>query len=220
MRSQPWWQSVTTLEGDAAARTETVAIDDGALQWRVSYRCEEGRLLVTVGGEDVVDAACPGEGVGYSTVTGDVAVAVAADGPWHLEVDQQVDVPLAEPPLPEMTAAGAEVVAAGEFYGIERRGTGQVTVYGLPEGGHALRLEDFFVTPNVDLDIRLSPLAAPQTTDEFLSADAAVVARLDITAGSMNFTMPDDVDPADYGSVVIWCPPLRLAYAAASLEAR
>ncbi|HSH59190.1 MAG TPA: hypothetical protein VK988_06010 [Acidimicrobiales bacterium] len=70
------------------------------------------------------------------------------------------------------------------------------------------------MTPNVDLEIRLSPLEAPRSTAEFMSAPSALVAPLDVTAGSMNFAVPADVDPSQYRSVVIRCPLIDSAYAA------
>ena len=118
-----------------------------------------------------------------------------------------------------MTAPGTVALSRGGFYRIDQVGSGGVTVYRLAEGTHALRLDNFYATPNVDLEIRLSPLPAPQTTDQFLSAPSALVARLDVTAGSMNFVVPKDIDPRQYRSVVIWCPPVNSAYAAASLNA-
>ena len=94
---------------------------------------------------------------------------------------------------------------------------GPVTIYRLADGEHALRLDDFFVTPNIDLEIRLSPLEAPGTTEEFMRAPSTWVAPLDVTAGSMNFTVPPEAEPSEYRSVVIWCPLIDSAYAAATL---
>ena len=39
-------------------------------------------------------------------------------------------------------------------------------------------------------------------------------APLDVTTGSLNFTLPPDVNPARYRSVVVWCPIIDSAYAA------
>ncbi len=108
-------------------------------------------------------------------------------------------------------------VATGSFYNIDQSGRGRVSLFRLTDAGYALRLEDVFVTPNVDLELRLSPLVAPRSTGEFTSAPSALVSRLDVTAGSMNLTLPSDVDPTQYRSVVIWCPPVHSAYAAATL---
>ena len=221
LRSQPWWQEVTVLDGEGSTTTAPFTIDGGAIQWRATWTCRSGGLVVTADGssEPLVDDACPGTGVGYSTETGSTRLRVEADGPWQLRIEQQLDVPLVEPPLPAMTAEGTVVQSTGSFYRMDQSGTGTVTVYRLDEGGHALRLDDFFVAPNIDLEIHLSPLEAPRTTEEFMSAPSTLVAPLDITAGSMNFSVPPEVDPADYRSVVIWCPLIDSAYAAATLTA-
>lgn len=219
LRSQPWWQEVVVLEGDGSTTTEEFTIASAAIQWRATWTCRSGRLTVTPGGgsEALVDDGCPGAGSGYSTETGTTRLRVDAQGPWELRIEQQLDVPLVEPPLPVMTAPGTVSQLTGSFYGMDQSGTGTVTIYRLSDGGHALRLDEFFVTPNVDLEIRLSPLEAPRTSEEFMSAPSAWVAPLDVTAGSMNFALPPDVDPAEYRSVVIWCPLIDSAYAAATL---
>lgn len=220
LRSQPWWQGVTTLSGTGPVTAAPFEIDRRAIQWRARWTCATGRLLVQVdvGARPVVDQPCPGSGAGYGTRTGAVRVQVTAGGPWELQIDQQVDLPLNEPPLPAMAAPGASAVATGDFYRIDQFGDGKVAVYRLADGSYALRLEDFYVTPNTDLEVQLSPLAAPRTTEQVAGARSASVATLDVTAGSMNFTVPPGIDPARYQSVVIWCERLFSAYAAATLR--
>lgn len=219
LRSQPWWQGVTTLEGVGPTTTAAFAIDDAAIQWRVTPTCQTGRLVVRTPGQAaaVVDAACPGPEIGYGIETGSVALEVSADGPWQLQIEQQVDVPLTEPPLPEMTAPGAAVLS-GSFYRVDQVGMGTVTIYRLPDGSYALRLDDFFVTANVDLELQLSMLEAPQTTEEVRDARSGSIASLDVTAGSLNFAVPPDLDPTKFNSLVIWCELTRNAYAAATLK--
>lgn len=224
VRSQPWWQDVATLDGTGAGPTAGVTIDEGALQWRVRATCSSGRIVVSLPGrpQPLLDVACTGGGTafGYSTTVGAAALQVAADGPWQLRVEQQVDVPLLEPPLPSMSAPGTKVVRTGSFYRMDQTGQGIVTFYRLADGSHVLRLDDdFFVSANVDLLVTLSPLEAPRTTPEFMAAPWVVAAPLDITAGSLNFTLPPGVDPTAYKSVVIWCPLIDSAYAAATLTA-
>ena len=121
-------------------------------------------------------------------------------------------------PLPAMTAAGTRTLARGRFYGIDQVGRGRVTIYRLANGRHALRLDNFYVTPNIDLDIRLSPLREPRTTRQYRSAPSVRVQWLDVTTGSMNFLVPRNVDPRRYRSVVIWCQNIISAYAAATLR--
>jgi hypothetical protein len=119
-----------------------------------------------------------------------------------------------------MTAPEASVVASGDFYDIDNTGTGTVDLYQLGDGSYALRLEDFFVTPNVDLEIRLSVLEEPQTSEEFLQAPNEIVRLMDVTAGSLNYPIPVGIDPTQFASVVVWCVPIDSAYAAASLVER
>ncbi len=219
LRSQPWWQGVTTLEGTGTESTQPFEIGAEAIQWRVTATCETGDVAVAVAAQEetLVEGPCGTTDAGYGTDTGSTVLEVRADGPWRLQVEQQVDLPLVEPPTPAMQAPGTVTAATGEFYRLDQRETGRVTIYRLEDGSHAVRLDDFFVTPNVDLEIRLSPLEAPQSTAEFTSAPSVWVAPLDVTAGSMNFAVPPDVDPGQYRSVVIWCPLIDSAYAAASL---
>lgn len=219
LRSQPWWQGVETIRGDGP-RVVDLEIGDGAIQWRATWTCEQGHLLVEVAGrtDPLVDAACPGSGQGFAVQAGPVELDIVGDGPWKLEVEQQIDVPLEEPPLAVMRGPGTAAVATGELYGIDRSGTGTATFYKTAKGDHLLRLDEFFVTPNVDLELRLSPLREPRTTRQYLDSPSEFVAFLPITAGSLNFDVPASVDPTKFRSLVIWCPPLRTAYAAISLK--
>lgn len=219
VRSQPWWQTVTTLDSGGEP-TADVTIDDNALQWRLRWECESGSLLVEVAGRDepAVDAECPDSGTAFLTRTGNATVEVDGDAPWQVEVEQQIDVPLEEPPLPEMESSDAEEVARGSFYDIDQTGRGEVVIYRLGGGSYALRLVDFFVTPNVDLELRLSEQDRPETTEEFDKPASDYVATLQATTGSMNFRIPEEIDPTQHDSLVIWCPPVQNAYAAASFE--
>ncbi|HEX3621100.1 MAG TPA: DM13 domain-containing protein [Acidimicrobiales bacterium] len=220
LRSQPWWQGVTTLDGAGTTTAATFTIVPGALQWRVRWTCDTGHLLVRAPSQTrpVVDAACPGPDVGYGARTGPITLQVTADGPWHLVVEQQVDVPLNEPPLAAMTAPGASVVARGSLYRIDQVGTGDVLVYRLPDGTYALRLDNFFVTANSDLEVQFSSLDAPHSTDQVAHATQVSVATLDVTTGSLNFMVPPSIDPVQYKSVVMWCEVQHSAYAAATLR--
>lgn len=220
LTSEPWWQTVTTLTGESSVTPAMFSIGAQALQWRVTWTCQQGHLGVrttTASQLPLVNAGCPGTGVSYGVVTGRQTVAVSADGPWTLKVAQEVDTPLDQAPLATMTAPGATIALGGAFYGIDQQGQGRVTVYRLANGTYALRLSNFYVTPNSDLEIRLSPLHSPHTTGDYTSNPSVHVAALPITAGSMNFSIPIGVNPTLYGSVVIWCERLLSAYAAATL---
>lgn len=219
LASYPWWQPVATLHGNGNA-SETVTVGSGALQWRVQWSCQTGHLGVSArpaSPAQLVDAACAGKGEAITASTGSVTLQVSASGPWQLQVDQQVDVPLEQTPLPAMTAPGASVVASGSFYPLDQQGHGTVTVYRLPDGSDALRLDNFYVSPNTGLQIQLSTHPSPHSDGDITGSPIAVVANLNQTAGSMNFSVPAGVDVTHYRSVVIWCLELRTAYSAANL---
>lgn len=223
LRSQPWWQTVQSFRGTGPTTTAAFKIDAGANQWRVKYSCRSGRLAARASGKSdpVVDASCPSAKTGKEIVKGDKALStslgVTAAGPWQVAVQQQVDVPLNEPPLKVMSAPGTAVAATGRVYRIDQSGMGRVTFYRLAGGRYALRLTGFYVNPNIDLELRLSSLRAPHSTPRYLKAPSTYVAPLDVTAGSLNFMVPRGVDPTRYGSLVVWCPLITSAYAAATL---
>lgn len=222
LRSQPWWQQVGRYRGNGASVPKLFRISEGAIQWRVTWSCRQGRFVVRAPGEPgaLIDEPCARRRTTELTKIPSGALQVQADGPWTARVEQQVDVPLVEPPLAAMSAAGASTVATGDFYRIDQVGRGRVIVYRLADGRYALRLRDFYVSANIDLEIRFSPLRKPRTTRQYLSAPARLVAPLDVTTGSMNFVVPAGADPRRYRSVVIWCPLITSAYAAATLEHR
>ncbi len=219
LRSQPWWQDATTLTGTGAARSAPFTIGASAIQWRATASCPSGRVVVRTPKqtEPLIDAACPQGAVAEASGTGPMRLDVKADGPWRVQIAQQIDAPLVEPPLAAMTASGARKTATGSFYNVDKTGKGTVAIYRQADGRYSLRLDHFFVSPTTDLEVRLSPRATPHSTKEFTSARSALVSTMDVTAGSLNYKLPTGVDPSRFGSVVIWCAATASAYAAAGL---
>lgn len=217
LRSTPWWQTVTAVEGEGATSVP-ITIDERAIDWRVSWSCDTGRLRIAARGQarPVVDAACPG-GVGFGHGTGPTELEVTADGPWSVEVAQRIDIPLVEPPLPAMTAPGTEVVAIGTFRKAERVGAGTVTIYEIGNG-YWVRLDDFWVNPNSALQLRLSDAESPDTAERFRGGRSQLLAALDVTSGSLTYQVPAGVDAEGFRSVVVWSPVDGEVYAAAPLE--
>jgi hypothetical protein len=218
----PRWERVVTLRGTGEA-TETVTIDPGVIQWRVRWSCTEGRLQVTQPpasdeSRPLVSEACPGEGRAEAIDAGERQLAVRSEGPWEVVVEQQVTEPLAEPPLPQMEAQDAEVVARGDFYEVDKRGSGRAILHELPSGRLALRLEGFSTFNNTDLFVWTSERRRPRTTQQALRSDHTEIALLKSTIGDQNYLLPEDTDADDIRSIVIWCEPVRIAYTAAALE--
>ena len=220
-RSAPRWETVTTLSGNGATTTEPFDILDEAIQWRVRWSCQTGSLRVATippprRGEPMVENTCPEDGEGFSIVTGTVRLEIRAGGPWELKVDQQIDIPLREPPLEAM--ASAPVLAQGDFYNVEMEGKGTVRLYRLPDDRLALRFEDFQVSNNTDLFLWVSTAPEPRTSAEAVESDHIVIGNLRSTIGTQNYVLPADMTPERARSIVIWCQPVSVAYTAAALR--
>jgi hypothetical protein len=117
-----------------------------------------------------------------------------------------------------MEEEGAEVVASGDFYPIDKRGEGRAVLHELPSGRLALRLEGFATFANTDLFVWLSEARRPETTQQVLRSDHTELALLKSTIGDQNYLLPEDADADDIRSIVIWCEPVRNAYTAARLQ--
>ncbi|MGI8759528.1 MAG: DM13 domain-containing protein [Acidimicrobiales bacterium] len=220
-KAAPRWEQVTTFSGAAALETPAFTIAPGAIQWRARYQCDTGSLTVATlpppdTPEPLVDSGCPDKGEGFSIQTGELRLGVEASGAWDITVEQQVDTPIDEPPLPEL--ASAPVLAAGSFYSIDEDGSGTATLYDLPDGRRALRFEDFEVFNNTDLVVWLSEAPMPTTSAESVEAPLVEIAELKSTIGPQNYLVPDDLPTERIRSVIIWCPPISSAYIAATLE--
>ena len=222
-KSQPYWVPLGSFTGTGNTTTKAFTVDAGALQWRISWHCDGAPFTVvsvnSAGQESkrkLADAlTCPTDGQGFATDKGAQSLKVTTAKGWKIDVEQQVDVPLVEPA--PATLATAKVLGTAKIYNVDKQGEGTAKIYDLGGGNRMIRLEDFFVTVNSDLEIRLSELAAPKTTPEVEKAAFTVVAPLKATVGSMNYDIPKDVDLSKYRSIVIWCEITRNAYAAATI---
>ena len=218
-KAAPRWERVAQFTGTGNQRTPGFEIAADALQWRVTAACTGSgalRVAVPAAGEPLTQVACPGEEFGFSITTGPNVLDVVGAGAWEVVVDQQVETPIADPALPGMTRENR--LSAGSFYGIDQDGEGTATLYRLPDGRRALRLAPFSVTTNTDLFVWASGAALPRTSAEALSTPHVALAELKATVGAQNYLVPDDVPADRLRSVVVWCEPVRTAYAAASLR--
>lgn len=222
-QAAPRWERVATLRGSGPA-SETVSIDRDAVQWRVRWRCRGDRRFAVSQepapdeGNPIGSGRCPGTGEAESVDTGELELAVETSGRWRAVVEEQVTDPVAEPPLPAMEAKGAEVLARGSFYPIERRGGGEAVMHELPNGRLALRLEGFSTSNNTDLFVWLSQAERPRTTKQALRSEHTEFALLRSTIGDQNYLLPKNADADSIRSIVIWCQPIRIAYTAATLR--
>ncbi len=99
------------------------------------------------------------------------------------------------------------------------KGSGAATIYEGSDGARALRLEDFRVTNGPELHVIVSPSANPQNREEVTSSGYVDLGKLKGNVGNQNYTIPDNVEIPELGSVVIYCKPFHVIFSVASLEA-
>ncbi len=219
----PRYERIAALTGSGAA-TRSFTVAAGAIQWRASWRCTKGTLRLaasaTSGRTTRAAGRCPRTGAMGGVQTGRLALRVSTPGGWRVNVEQQVDTALHEPPLASMRAAGARVLSRGRFYDIERLGRGSARLYRLPGGRMALRLTGFVTSANIDLHVWISRGSRPRNTVEAQRSPHRDVGLLKSTLGEQNYVLPAGTTTADVRSVVIWCEPVQIAYTAAPLRPR
>ena len=120
------------------------------------------------------------------------------------------DMPATESDLVEVDSG--QFIGADEFH----QGSGQATIYRLPEGERVLRLDEFMVTNGPNLHVFLVPHPDPQTRADV--ADFLDLGPLKGNIGSQNYDIPNDASLPQYRSVVIYCVPFHVIFATATLS--
>ena len=211
----PRWEVLTTLRG-SGEKTAAVTVGDEAIQWRARWRCRSGPFSLVVEppprDSEPVTGSCPDRGTGEYIGSGAHDLRIEADGDWRVTVEQQVETPLSEAP------PAGDIVARGEFRKVERASRGTASLHRLASGRLVLRFEGFRTSATSDLFVWIGRGPAPSTTREALAARYRTLAPLKATLGDQNYTLPAGTRPPDVRSVVIWCQPVRIAYAAATLR--
>ncbi|MBC8422715.1 DM13 domain-containing protein [bacterium] len=128
----------------------------------------------------------------------------------------KLDSESVEPMTPEMADAQTVALAKGQFRDEDRfhKGSGDATVYRLADGSHVLRLEELSVTNGPDLHVLL--LVDPEGKDKDLGY--VDLGELKGNRGNQNYEIPEEVDPAMYQSVMIYCQPFHVIFSTAPLS--
>jgi hypothetical protein len=217
--AEPRWERLRTLSGSGAA-TRPFAVAKGAIQWKADWSCRSGTFQMIVDGASpeskaVQTSTCPDVGTASSTGAGSGMLRVSASGPWQVKLSQQVDTALEEARPAAMTAASR--LGRGRFHSIQNRGEGTVEVHRLPSGRLALRFEDFYTSASPGLRIWLSSARNINSTLQARQAHHVDAGALRSTLGSYTQMLPASVRARDFRTVVIWCPTVLIAFAAAPL---
>lgn len=121
-------------------------------------------------------------------------------------------------PVQSPSAAGPQVVAAGDLVSLAHETTGRVTLVALPDGGHAVRIEDLATSDGPDLRVWLSARTVADVED----ADAGrwlELGPLRGNRGALTYPVPAGTDVSEFASLVIWCKRFSVGFGAAPLTA-
>ncbi|GAA3499157.1 DM13 domain-containing protein [Streptomyces prasinosporus] len=170
-------------------------------------------------------------------VIGVLAVAVAGAGfglywfqPWKLWQNETVQEDLPEavvtsapptaaaetPPSP----AGPQTLASGELISHEHATSGTAKLVQLADGSHVVRLENLDTSNGPDLRVWLTDAPVKEGKagwHVFDDGKYVSLGKLKGNKGSQNYVLPDDIDPAGYTSVSIWCDRFDVSFGAAEL---
>ncbi|NCJ06272.1 electron transfer flavoprotein [Synechococcales cyanobacterium C] len=119
-------------------------------------------------------------------------------------------------PPSEVGTTTAEVSEAGMFVPVEKTTTGQVVVRSENGRTYLEFSEDFQTSSGPDLHVLLDIASTPP--DAYANIASYVkLGSLESARGAQRYEVPEDVQVADYQSVVIWCEQFDMVYGYAPL---
>jgi hypothetical protein len=152
-----------------------------------------------------------------------VVAGLALFQPWKLWVDETVDEapPVVAAPPAASASGGPALLAQGAFVSHEHATSGTVQLVRAPDGSRYLRLEDLDTSNGPLLKVWLTDAPVRPGKDGWHVFDDG--RHVDLGAlkgnkGSQNYTVPAEVDLAQYRSVTIWCARFRVSFGAAELS--
>ena len=142
---------------------------------------------------------------------------VAGNAFWYLFSPLWIDTVVNEQIAAELTET---TLKTGDFRDADasHRGEGKATLFESASGSRTLAFENFTVTNGPDLEVWLVKAVDPQISADVTASEWISLGTLKGNIGDQTYPLPADVDPADYGSVVIWCEQFGVLFAVASLN--
>ncbi len=129
-----------------------------------------------------------------------------------------VQVPSGEPSAPAPT--GPVTLASGELISHEHSTSGKVRLVRLSDGSHVVRLEDLDTSNGPDLRVWLTDAPVKEGRagwGVFDDGDHISLGKLKGNKGNQNYVVPENIDPARFSSVSIWCDRFDVSFGAAEL---
>jgi len=140
-----------------------------------------------------------------------------ADATEAMSTAMAVEATELDEPMPQEDMSTMAVLVQGRFYDVAHEGMGDAIIYILADGSRVLRLQDFEVLNGPDLHVWLVPVDPVPDTVGVEIAGYYDLGPLKGNAGNQNYDIPADLDLSAFKSVVIWCQPFRVPFAAAPL---
>ncbi len=119
-----------------------------------------------------------------------------------------------------MPAAAAAVLAQGEFVDADavHKGSGNATLYQLPDGSHVIRFEEFRSTNGPALVVYLAKHANPKNAADVTDNGFVNLGKLKGNVGNQNYSIPAGTAIDEFNSVVIWCELFDVLFSPAALN--
>lgn len=108
---------------------------------------------------------------------------------------------------------------SGEFIDADpvHQATGVVSL-DKQDANYVLKFEDFYVTPGPDLYVMLVKNPTPNSSQAVKDSQSLELAKLKSPSGDQTYLLGLDIDPNEYGSVVIWCKQYGVLFGYAELN--
>ena len=142
---------------------------------------------------------------------------VAGNAFWYLAsplwIDNIVNETLAD-------ADKASKIATGQFKDADsiHKGSGTAQLIRTQGGSHVIRFTNFKSTNGPDLKVYLVETDKIEQSADVTESKWISLGPLKGNIGDQNYTLPQDTDPKDYGSVVIWCEQFGVLFSSARLS--
>ena len=120
------------------------------------------------------------------------------------------------------TAAHAEMmsISTGMIKGVGGNyiGEGNVKIVKDASGKHTLELSDFTSSAGPDLKVFLVEGSGLKDGNDVIAGKHVNLGVLQSTSGAQSYILPDGVNPADFGSVAIFCEKYTVLFSSADLK--
>jgi len=120
----------------------------------------------------------------------------------------------------EQLVAADQTLSTGEFVDADafHQGSGTAQIVQMADGGLQVQLSNFEVTNGPDLKVYISSHPNPTSASDVTGAEILNLGELKGNVGDQAYDLPEGVDLASLGSVVIWCEQFGVLFATAALS--